>query len=186
MAARRAAGPLCARNWLGHGVLILARVRMRASPMCNCLICFQHISQFHEGSRGHVTKNVTSIWLINCKFHFNWMLEVRGLKWHHKSVPDHQLHLLVSYILNLTKIDKVIKLLFNISNNISFTLKWSLWLMIHKSEKLFEHFLGLYNVLTFNKKTFIFVYSVTQVDKGMLVEHLKIIGLCLHLIYILW
>ena len=58
--------------------------------------------------------------------------------------------------------------------------------MIHKSEKLLEHFLGLYNVLTFNKKTFIFVYSVTQVDKGMLVEHLKIIGLCLHLIYILW
>ena len=45
------------------------------------------------------------------------MLEVKGLKWRHQSVPDHQLHLLISYILNLIKIDKVIELLFNISNN---------------------------------------------------------------------
>ena len=135
-------------------------------------------------------QNETSIKLINIhelnKFHFNLMLEVKGLKWRHQSVPDHQLHLLISYILNLTKIDKVIKLLFNISNNISFTLKWRLWLIIHKSEKLLEHFLGLYTVSTLNKKTFILVYSGTQRHKGMLVEHLKTIWLCLHITYILW
>ena len=91
----------------------------------------------------------------------------------HKVGANHQLHLPIFYILNLTIIDKVIKLLFNISNNISFTSKWRLWLIIHKSEKLLEHFLGLYNVLIFNKKTFILVYSDTQIHKGMLVEHLN-------------